>query len=158
MAHASLTRGIAKHDRTAYMIRAKLFRGLQNGTIRVGSLFADVKELPAGHCCYCGAEPPLSADHLLPRKRGGTESGDNLVWACTSCNSRKSGKDLLVWYAQRGETPPLALLRRYLKLAMAEVEAKGIGDTPVGAAVQMVFSVGHIPTALPEPAGLMWIA
>ncbi|WP_080681919.1 HNH endonuclease [Sorangium cellulosum] len=53
--------------------------------------------MPSDRCVYCGTTPPpkLHGDHLIPRHRGGPESGDNLVWACRSCNSSKNARDLL---------------------------------------------------------------
>jgi 5-methylcytosine-specific restriction endonuclease McrA len=47
-----------------------------------------------GHRCqYCGKTTGnLTVDHVLPRASGGTESWENLVCACTECNSRKGDK------------------------------------------------------------------
>ncbi|WP_437335396.1 HNH endonuclease [Sorangium sp. So ce394] len=58
------------------MIRARLFKGLRAGTMKVGSLFADVRDMPSDRCVYCGTTPPpkLHGDHLIPRHRGGPES------------------------------------------------------------------------------------
>lgn len=46
-------------------------------------------------CQYCGKKFPtseLSLDHIIPRSRGGMDTWDNLVCACTSCNARKADK------------------------------------------------------------------
>jgi len=43
-------------------------------------------------CAYCGDEKPFSKDHIIPRSRGGTDALSNLVWCCTSCNSRKGAR------------------------------------------------------------------
>lgn len=46
-------------------------------------------------CQYCGRKFPtseLSLDHIVPRSRGGVDSWENLVCACTNCNSRKADK------------------------------------------------------------------
>ncbi len=46
-------------------------------------------------CQYCGKKFPtseLSLDHVLPRTMGGANSWENLVCACTRCNSRKGGR------------------------------------------------------------------
>lgn len=32
---------------------------------------------------------PLTIDHVTPRARGGTDTWENLVTACTVCNNRK---------------------------------------------------------------------
>jgi len=44
------------------------------------------------HCWYCGCELALAettADHLVPRRRGGATAADNLVIACERCNQSK---------------------------------------------------------------------
>jgi len=46
-------------------------------------------------CQYCGHKFPtseLSLDHVIPKSRGGADSWENLVCACTGCNSRKADK------------------------------------------------------------------
>ena len=43
-------------------------------------------------CPYCLGEFPLSkatADHCVPRSRGGASEPYNLVWACKRCNNEK---------------------------------------------------------------------
>lgn len=40
-------------------------------------------------CTYCG-DPATTTDHVIPRSRGGTNTKDNLVPACATCNSLKS--------------------------------------------------------------------
>jgi len=45
------------------------------------------------HCQYCGSKShDLTIDHIIPKSRGGTESWDNLVAACTNCNNRKGNR------------------------------------------------------------------
>ena len=46
-----------------------------------------------GHACvYCGATERLTIDHVLPKSRGGPDSWENLVAACTPCNNRKGNR------------------------------------------------------------------
>ncbi len=43
-------------------------------------------------CQYCGAQPAkaeLTADHVMPKVRGGETSWENVVCACKPCNLRK---------------------------------------------------------------------
>jgi len=43
-------------------------------------------------CQYCGTRPArdeLTIEHILPRSRGGTSTWENVVLACSRCNSRK---------------------------------------------------------------------
>lgn len=46
-------------------------------------------------CQYCGCNPgrdELTVDHVIPRSRGGVSSWDNVVAACTHCNTRKGSR------------------------------------------------------------------
>jgi 5-methylcytosine-specific restriction endonuclease McrA len=46
-------------------------------------------------CQYCGRHFPahlLSIDHVVPRSRGGATSWENVVCACTACNTKKGGR------------------------------------------------------------------
>lgn len=148
--------GIDRYDTRCWMIRARLFKGLRDGRMKVGSLFKDVRDMPNDRCAYCGTPPPpkLHADHLIPRHRGGPESGDNLVWACRACNSSKGSQDLLEWYASRETFPPLLLVRRYLKLAMLEAEGRDLMGARLLDRPSVTFSLASIPVHYPEPGNL----
>lgn len=150
-ATAAEQRGLTSYDVGCWMIRAKLFKGLRQGTMKLGTLFADVREMPSDRCAYCSATAPpkLHADHLIPRHRGGPESADNLVWACRSCNSSKCARDLLERYASRDAFPPLILIRRYLKLAISEAQFKGCMDSKLAESPPLTFSLEHLPTYYP---------
>jgi 5-methylcytosine-specific restriction endonuclease McrA len=44
-------------------------------------------------CQYCGKESKeLTLDHVIPRRRGGEHSWQNVVSACVPCNRRKAGR------------------------------------------------------------------
>jgi hypothetical protein len=43
-------------------------------------------------CRTCGATERLTIDHIVPRRRGGTNARDNLQTLCVSCNSRKGAR------------------------------------------------------------------
>jgi 5-methylcytosine-specific restriction endonuclease McrA len=45
-------------------------------------------------CQYCGATTRLTIDHVVPKCRGGGDTWENLVVACSSCNTKK-GNTLL---------------------------------------------------------------
>jgi 5-methylcytosine-specific restriction endonuclease McrA len=42
-------------------------------------------------CAYCEGQAD-TVDHLLPQSRGGTNSWQNTVAACTRCNNRKANR------------------------------------------------------------------
>jgi 5-methylcytosine-specific restriction endonuclease McrA len=44
-------------------------------------------------CQYCGRHDlPLTIDHMIPRSRGGEDSWENLITACTRCNTVKGNR------------------------------------------------------------------
>jgi 5-methylcytosine-specific restriction endonuclease McrA len=44
-------------------------------------------------CQYCGKETrELTLDHVIPRHKGGKHIWENVVGACSQCNSRKAGR------------------------------------------------------------------
>lgn len=43
-------------------------------------------------CQYCGATKKLTIDHVLPKSKGGEDTWENLVVACSSCNVKKGDK------------------------------------------------------------------
>jgi 5-methylcytosine-specific restriction endonuclease McrA len=44
-------------------------------------------------CAYCGrADLPLTIDHIVPKAKGGLDSWENLICACTSCNNKKGDR------------------------------------------------------------------
>ena len=47
-----------------------------------------------GHRCqYCGSSADqLSIDHVVPRSRGGLDTGENVTTACLPCNVRKGNR------------------------------------------------------------------
>jgi 5-methylcytosine-specific restriction endonuclease McrA len=51
-------------------------------------------------CYYCGSHAN-TVDHVVPRRLGGDDSLDNLLSACSKCNSRKGGR-----FFESAPTPP----------------------------------------------------
>ncbi len=43
-------------------------------------------------CQYCRGREKLTIDHVVPRSRGGRDTWENLVTACTRCNNRKGNR------------------------------------------------------------------
>ena len=160
MAHAAVSSRAQTYGRVHFMIRARLYAGLNKQTMSVGALAEDerLKMILPQACCYCGSRELLSADHLVPTKRGGANSGDNLVWACRSCNSSKCARDVLEWLAERGQFPPLLLLRRYLKLAIEVARERELMRIAVSAAPDLPFALTSVPKAFPQPSELrLWV-
>ena len=161
MAHAAVSDGSNEYSRKHFAIRARLYKGLTEGTMNLGS-FADderLKMVLPRACCYCGAPDGLTLDHLLPRKVGGGDAGDNIVWACGRCNSSKGARDLVQWMGRRSEFPPLLLLRRYLKLSIQWARHADMMDTPLTelGEASLPFSVDWMSQSFPQPCELrLW--
>lgn len=162
MAHSAITPGkqVEKYKPLNYMIRAKLFKGLMSGTMNIRSLFDDEKEkmrLPQ-MCAFCGSTENFSIDHLIPRFKGGDDSGDNLVLACRSCNSSKGKGDLMEWYHRKGGFPPLLILRRYLKLVHQRCLDLGVMDLELSGTdgLDLPFNLSLIPSKYPPPPQLVF--
>lgn len=157
MAHAALSNNHTRYTRVDFMIRAKLYKGLLTGTHNISSMYADEKnKLHSVFCAYCGSKEYLTMDHLIARHSGGTDHGDNLVYACSSCNSSKGKKDLLEWYIDRNSFPPILVLRRYLKLAISYFEENQLMDCPfseLGEHCQS-FKLLLLPDTYPAPDAL----
>lgn len=157
MAHAATTHKATSYGRTHYMIRARLLKGLREGSMSVGSILDDerLKLVLPQACCYCGSRERLSLDHLIASSRGGPDTGDNIVWSCRSCNSSKGDRDLLDWYATRSQFPPLLLLRRYLKLVIAYCEDRQLFGIALTEVPDLPFSLQAIPQKYPPPGELI---
>lgn len=70
-------------------------------------------------CQYCGATPPgavLHVDHIHPLAEGGTNTLDNLITACESCNAGKGARLL--------STTPESLTNRASELAEREEQLR----------------------------------
>ena len=161
MAHSAITANAENYGRTQFMIRARLYKGLNAGTMSIGPLADDerLKMILPQACCYCASRDHLSVDHLIPTKKGGKNAGDNLVWACRSCNSSKCATDALEWLAQRNQFPPLLLLRRYLKLAIELCRERGLMETKIDNVPDLPFSISSVPLSYPKPNQLtLWVA
>lgn len=160
MAHAAITAKAEKYGRLQFMIRGRLYAGLNKQTMSIGPLADDerLKMILPQACCYCGSREYLSVDHLIPTKRGGENTGDNLVWACRSCNSSKCARDALEWLTQRNQFPSILLLRRYLKLAIEMSRERNLMNAPLAEALELPFSLLAITKEYPQPNQLrLWV-
>jgi 5-methylcytosine-specific restriction endonuclease McrA len=43
-------------------------------------------------CQYCGSTKHLTIDHVVPRSKGGGDNWENLVVACSHCNTKKGNR------------------------------------------------------------------
>jgi 5-methylcytosine-specific restriction endonuclease McrA len=158
MAHKALKDNAERYNRLHYVIRKKSFNGFINGTMNPRSLFHDEKsKLESDKCCvYCGKNRLLQIDHIIPKKKGGKDSGENLVWACRNCNASKNDNDLMEWYSSKQEFPPLRILRNYLKLVIQYCVENSLmeEDLDTSAELNLPFKIEFIPLDFPQPNSL----
>ncbi len=70
----------------------------------------------------------------------------------------KVARDALEWLAEKGQFPPLLVLRRYLKLAIEMSRERDLMNVPLATAPELPFSLSAIPKAYPMPGQLrLWV-
>lgn len=110
---------------------ADRFGELRNGGITVSRILRELEqeeELP-GECVYCGSGTDLSADHLIPGNRGGSDSSDDTVITCRSCNAAKGDKGVFEWLGlERKDTLHRLVAGKYLKQLYTLHEEAGTLD------------------------------
>lgn len=86
--------------------KRKLAKGATHHPITAAGWF-QIKADYAYRCAYCDApetpEKPLTQDHVVPLKKGGSHTVDNIVPACGECNTTKQTMSLVEFmlYARR---------------------------------------------------------
>lgn len=154
MAHDGINRGLPTYDKTSFIIRMRMYKGLLSGKLQVSSLFKDErwKMENGARCVYCGSTEDLSVDHLFPRIKGGGDNVENLGCSCKSCNSSKGKKDLMAWYNESGQFPSIMVLRRYLKLVLQQCQDLDLMDKPWEEVDDsaLPFRLSEIPTKFPK--------
>ena len=155
MAHTAIDKNQEKYSMFNFMIRAKLFKGLKDGTMNMRTIFDDEKiKLQTGQICnYCCSADKLALYHIFPQRLGGKDDAENLIFACRTCNSSKGKKDLMEWMAFRGQFLPIMIIRRYLKLTFKYCNDNGLLDEQIGdlKGMELPFRIDLLPTTFPKP-------
>ncbi len=161
MAHVALDKNHQKYGMLNYVVRAKLFKGLKEGTMNIKSIFDDEKiKLQIGQKCnYCSSTVNLALDHIFPQKLGGKDEAENLIFACRTCNSSKGKKDLMEWMQTKDNFLPLMVIRRYLKLVFTYCLENEILDLKLSETknLELPFKLEFIPTKFPNPSELILV-
>jgi len=105
------------------------FKKLRDGEITISGTIREwekEQELPK-QCVYCGGSTAdLTTDHLIPRSRGGDDSGDNVVLACQSCNASRGEKGIFEWLGLKDKDKLHRLVAgKYLKQLLRLHEMAG---------------------------------
>lgn len=136
--------------------------GFTTDKMKVASLFRDEQtklKLPK-ICYYCGGKEKLSLDHIIPRKKGGPDSGDNLIFSCRKCNSSKGSKDLMEWMESKDRFPTILVLRRYLKLVIRFCSENNLLNKPLSEldTLDLPVSIKKIPLKYPKLKDIkLWV-
>jgi 5-methylcytosine-specific restriction endonuclease McrA len=82
----------------AQVISAKVIRLLSYIKIPISKMVEDrpsksmIYKRDDNKCQYCGSTRGLTIDHVIPKSKGGGDTWENLVVACSSCNTKKGNK------------------------------------------------------------------
>lgn len=73
MADTAVKKKQEKYEVFNFMIRAKLLKGLRDGTMNIRTIFDDEKiKIKTGNICnYCGSSENISLDHIFPKNTEG---------------------------------------------------------------------------------------
>lgn len=161
-AHAALEDGKTKYNRVHHIIRNKIFYGLKSGKMTIRSIYDDerIKMINPQNCAYCGSKKNLSMDHIIPKSKLKSDSSDNLIYACRSCNSSKSNNDMIVWMKKNGKFPSILLFRRYIKIYLSLCQEYGILDDPIDKEFNLpsLLTPADLPTSFPPLESLvLWV-
>jgi 5-methylcytosine-specific restriction endonuclease McrA len=88
-------------------------------------LVDDLVERDGSVCVWCGRAPwrrDLTAEHLLPRSRGGRTTPENLAVACRQCNRNRRSRGLCA-YVRALERAGIRPRRDLLRDAAARLAA-----------------------------------
>lgn len=73
-----------------------------------GRWWSTLVDMCGHHCPYCGVRMEgkrmsrLTVDHFVPLNRGGTNRLENLMPACSRCNTDKGDSEPYVWMRRKG--------------------------------------------------------
>ncbi len=156
----AFAKGKRRYDRECYAFREPVIKRRKAGEMKSGDLYQNIiRQMTSPHdaCWYCGRSVsdcgPLTADHIFPRMKGGENVSDNLIMVCRSCNSSKGAKDLLAWYRERGEFPPMRVLAHYLKLVNQYALDSGLLGLSLEelSGMDLPFDFRYLPLPYPQP-------
>jgi len=116
--YAKLISRSAFKSQLQYGFITNKFKELKNGNITMSGTIREwqrEQEL-LKECVFCGSIDNLQTDHLIPKSRGGSDSADNLVQSCRSCNTSRNDKGIFEWLGLKGKDKLHRLVAgKYLK-------------------------------------------
>ncbi|MBR5427218.1 MAG: HNH endonuclease [Clostridia bacterium] len=122
--------------------RTHIYNGLKTGSLTRRSIYQNERSKLKNKdiCIYCGtATQELTLDHLFAKSKGGTDSADNLVYCCRSCNASKNNRDYFEWISNTHRKVNIDAAERYLKNAYQYCDTH-----------QLLFlSLENVPASIP---------
>jgi hypothetical protein len=104
------------------------FKLLRTGRLRIEDTIRDWERdhpLPEA-CIFCGSKETLTTDHLVPTARGGSDSAENRVLTCASCNTTRGEQGVYEWMGLiKKDSLNRIVAARYLRQLYAAHEAAG---------------------------------
>lgn len=119
---------------------ALTFKKLKDGRILPSSILRENKLLVHGgpKCAYCESTESLQWEHIIPQRRSGPNTIDNMVLSCAACNREKAARNPIEWYDSkkfhRKEIPRI-VMGKLLKVVLEEHRRRGtlfLGEYPEG--------------------------
>lgn len=52
-------------------------------------------------CAYCGSSTSITKEHIVPLVKGGSNTIENIIPACLTCNCSKQDFELIEWYTKQ---------------------------------------------------------
>ncbi len=125
------------------------FKALRDGAITISGTMREwqrEQEMPKV-CVFCAGDVGLQTDHLIPRSRGGTDSADNIVWACAVCNASRSDMGVYAWLGLKKKDSLHRLVAgKYLKQLFDLHEKAGTLDVQKDEVGTLCISCHNGPT------------
>lgn len=113
-------------------------------------------------CCYCGCQMTdpdsgysdprrCTIEHIVPRSRGGTNGYDNVVAACSACNSERCAyQDMHAIAFYYARSSGAILTRRERKAAEGKAPSRKRGPSPYANLVARDATGNVVATFLPK--------
>jgi hypothetical protein len=107
------------------------FKLLRDGRLKIADTILEWEcegDLPH-ECVFCGSGENLTTNHLISVRKGGSDSADNRVLTCQSCNTQRGGKGIFEWLGMiRKDSLHRLVAARYLQQLLKAHHTAGTLD------------------------------
>lgn len=97
---AEVSRQWRQNNKDKVCVRSQLRKARKKAlpATLTASQWAETKAYFNDRCAYCGKKLKLTQDHFEPLSKAGAYTQNNIIPACTVCNSSKNDRDFMEWY------------------------------------------------------------